>query len=154
MPLAPLPPTDTRPFFRPVAAELVALLRELPPDAWDAPTIAGTWRVRDVVAHLLDVGLRRLSFHRDRHPPPAPDPLPRSDRDFVAFINRLNRQWVEAAYRATSAVKELVHICGAGDSFREPGAKDAVARHACGWLCAHFGVGPEARIPMARAFAA
>ena len=101
MPLAPLPPTDTRPFFRPVAAELVALLRELPPDAWDAPTIAGTWRVRDVVAHLLDVGLRRLSFHRDRHPPPAPDPLPRSDRDFVAFINGLNRQWVEAAARVS-----------------------------------------------------
>jgi len=101
MPLAPLPPTDTRPFFRPVAAELVALLRELPPDAWDVPTIAGTWRVRDVVAHLLDVGLRRLSFHRDRHPPPAPDPLPRSDRDFVAFINRLNRQWVEAAARVS-----------------------------------------------------
>ena len=101
MPLAPLPPTDTRPFFRPVAAELVALLRELPPDAWNAPTIAGAWRVRDVVAHLLDVGLRRLSFHRDRHPPPAPDPLPRSDRDFVAFINGLNRQWVEAAARVS-----------------------------------------------------
>ena len=101
MPLAPLQPTDTRPFFRPVAAELVAMLRELPPDAWNAPTVAGTWRVRDVVAHLLDVGLRRLSFHRDGHAPPAPDTPPRNDREFVAFINGLNRQWVEAAERVS-----------------------------------------------------
>jgi len=99
VPLSPLQPTDTRPFFRPVAAELFALLRALPPDAWDAPTLAGSWRVRDVVAHLLDVGLRRLSFHRDGHTPPAPETPPRGDRDFVAFINGLNRQWVEAAAR-------------------------------------------------------
>jgi len=99
VPLSPLQPTDTRPFFRPVAAELFALLRALPPDAWDAPTLAGSWRVRDVVAHLLDVGLRRLSFHRDGHTPPAPDTPPGGDRDFVAFINGLNRQWVEAAAR-------------------------------------------------------
>jgi hypothetical protein len=46
----PLAPTDTRPFFRPVARELVALLRGLPADAWDKPTVAGTWRVRDAVA--------------------------------------------------------------------------------------------------------
>ena len=101
MSLAPLRSTDTRPFFRPVAAELVALLRELPPDAWQAPTVAGTWRVRDVVAHLLDVGLRRLSFHRDRHSPPAPAVPPRTERDFVAFINGLNREWVDAAARVS-----------------------------------------------------
>ena len=27
--------------------------------------MAGAWRVRDVVAHLLDTALRRLAFHRD-----------------------------------------------------------------------------------------
>ena len=101
MSLAPLQPTDTRPFFRPLAAELVAVLRELPPDAWNAPTVAGTWRVRDVVAHLVDVGLRRLSFHRDGHTPPAPGTPPRNEREFVAFINGLNRQWVEAAERVS-----------------------------------------------------
>ena len=99
MPLAPLEPTDTRAFFRPVAVELDALLRRLPADAWELPTVAGAWRVRDVVAHLLDVGLRRLSFHRDGHAPPAPDPAPRDEREFVAFINGLNRQWVEATAR-------------------------------------------------------
>ena|SRR6187549_582909 len=101
MSLAPLQPIDTRPYFRPVATELVAMLRELPSDAWNAPTVAGRWRVRDVVAHLIDVGLRRLSFHRDGHAPPAPGTPPRTDGEFVAFINGLNRLWVEAAERVS-----------------------------------------------------
>jgi hypothetical protein len=99
MPLAPLPPTDTRRFFRPVASELSVLLRSLPAEAWERPTVARAWRVRDVVAHLVDVSMRRVSWHRDRHTPPAPPQPDPTDRDFVAFINGLNGQWVEAARR-------------------------------------------------------
>jgi mycothiol maleylpyruvate isomerase-like protein len=99
MALTALSPTDTRFFFRPVASELVSLLRSLPTDAWKKSTVAGTWRVRDVVAHLVDVGMRRLSFHRDRHEPPAPAQPPRTEREFVAFINLLNAQWVDLARR-------------------------------------------------------
>lgn len=108
MPLAALPPTDTRRFFRPVAAELTALLHCLPADAWDKPTVAGTWRVRDVVAHLVDVSMRRLSFHRDGHTPPAPTRPLLTERDFVAFINGLNAQWVDAARRISPRV--LTHL--------------------------------------------
>ena len=104
MPLAPLPPTDTRPYFRPVARELVALLRGPRDLAWEKPTVAGAWRVRDLVAHILDGSLRRVSFHRDRHRPPAPEPPPRSDREFVAFINGLNAQWVDASRRFSPRV--------------------------------------------------
>jgi len=99
MPLEQIPPTDTRRFFRPLATELTSLLRTLPPEAWDTPTVAGTWRVRDVIAHLVDVSIRRVSLHRDRHTPPAPPRPPRTEREFVAFINGLNGQWVEAARR-------------------------------------------------------
>ena len=54
-----------------------------------------------------------MSFHRDRHAPPAPDPPPRSDRDFVAFINGLNRQWVEAAARVSPRLLvELTALVG------------------------------------------
>src|SRR6187455_1894676 len=104
MPLVPLPPTDTRSYFRPVAVALVALLRGLPAADWERPTLAGAWHVRDVVAHVLEGTLRRLSFHRDRLTPPAPDPAPRSEREFVAFINGLNRDWVEAARRLSPRV--------------------------------------------------
>jgi len=97
--LTPLPPTDTRVLFRPVSSELVALLRRLPADAWQRPTIAGSWVVRDIVAHLVDLMFRRLSFHRDRMPPPAPRRPINSEKDFVDFINGLNRDFVEATRR-------------------------------------------------------
>ena len=104
MPLQPLVPIDTRAMFRPVSATLVALLRELPPADWDRPTVAGSWLVRDIVAHLLDVTLRRLSFHRDgMTPPPPPVPIT-SERDFVQFINGLNAQWVTSAKRLSPRV--------------------------------------------------
>jgi uncharacterized protein (TIGR03083 family) len=99
MALAPIPPTDTRGLFRPVASELVPLLRSLAPDDWERPTIAGSWLVRDVAAHLLDVTLRRLSFHRDGLIPPPPSRPINSERDFVDFINGLNAKWVNACRR-------------------------------------------------------
>jgi uncharacterized protein (TIGR03083 family) len=99
MPLAALPVVDTRSYFRPVASELVALLGTLAPDDWLRPTVAGSWRVRDVVAHLVDTMCRRLSFHRDGLTPPPPPHAIASEQDFVAFINGLNKQWVDAAER-------------------------------------------------------
>jgi uncharacterized protein (TIGR03083 family) len=99
MPLVALVPIDTRAMFRPVSTALVALLRGLQDADWNRPTVAGSWIVRDVVAHLIDSRFRRLSFHRDRmSPPPPPAPI-HSERDFVAFINTLNAQWVDAARR-------------------------------------------------------
>jgi uncharacterized protein (TIGR03083 family) len=104
VPLAPLAPVDTRAFFRPVSASLVALLRRLPDEVWERPTVAGTWVVRDVAAHLLDSTLRRLSFHRDgMKPPPFARPIP-SERDFVDAINDLNALWVKAAKRLSPRV--------------------------------------------------
>jgi uncharacterized protein (TIGR03083 family) len=95
---------DTRHMFRPVSGALVSLLRALPAEAWNAPTIAGSWVVRDVVAHLLDTTLRRLAFHRDAMPPPSPTRELESERDFVAFINDLNAQWVTASKRLSPRV--------------------------------------------------
>jgi uncharacterized protein (TIGR03083 family) len=135
MPLVPLPPTDTRPYFRPVARALVALLRGLPADAWERPTVAGAWRVRDVVAHVLDGALRRVSFHRDRQPPPAPKTTPRTEREFVAFINGLNGQWVEAAGRMSPRVlTDVYELAGAAlADFVESLPGDAPALFPVSW---------------------
>jgi len=104
MPLATIQPTDTRALFRPVASELVTLLRTLKPADWERPTIAGSWVVRDVVAHLIDVTCRRLSFHRDQLvPPPPPRPIT-SEREFVDFINGLNAEWVGASKRLSPRI--------------------------------------------------
>ena len=72
MPLSPTMPIDTRHLFRPVSSDLVRLLRSLDAHAWQRPTMAGHWVVRDIVAHLVDLTFRRLSFHRDRLIPPPP----------------------------------------------------------------------------------
>ena len=104
MPLAPLAIVDTRDMFRPVSASLAGLLRRLAADDWQRPTVAGAWRVRDVVAHMLDTTLRRLSFQRDGLTPPPPSQPIASERDFVAFINGLNGSWVAAAQRLSPRV--------------------------------------------------
>jgi uncharacterized protein (TIGR03083 family) len=104
MPLTPPLAVDTRPYFRPVASELVTLLRGLAPDDWHRPTIAGAWRVRDVVAHLVDTRCRRLSFQRDGLTPPPPPQAITSEHDFVAFINSLNKQWVDLSQRLSPRV--------------------------------------------------
>lgn len=99
-----LPPTLTAHLFRPLHAELVGVLRTIDGEQWLAPTLARRWRVRDVVAHILDGDLRRLSFHRDLHPvPPAPGPL-QSRQDLVAFLNDLNHEWVSASQRLSPTV--------------------------------------------------
>src|SRR5262245_1551950 len=100
----PLPLVDTRFLFRPLVADIVSLLRRLEADEWDRRTLAGSWRVRDVAAHLADTALRRLSYQRDgRLPAPLP-PSAKTERGFVAAINELNAIWIRAADRLSPRV--------------------------------------------------
>ena len=46
-------------------ADLLALLTDLEPRQWDAPTLCAGWRVRDVVAHMISYeGLRGRELFR------------------------------------------------------------------------------------------
>lgn len=96
--LQPLTPIYTAPLLRPLLAELLDLLRRLAPAQWDAPTVAGEWRVRDVAAHLLDGELRKIAAYRDGHLPPPESPI-RSDRDLARLVNNLNAEGVAWARR-------------------------------------------------------
>lgn len=87
------------PLLRRVDAKLIELMRELRPEEWDLQTLAPAWRVRDVVAHLLDTPLRKLSLVRDHCF--VENPQIQSDQDLIDFINRLNREGV-AVYRRLS----------------------------------------------------
>lgn len=101
--MRPLAPIYTTHLLAPIHEELVTLLRSLSPPQWLYPTSAGQWRVRDVVAHLLDGDLRRLSYHRDALPPPALVAL-RGYDDVLAYLNGLNDTWVAAADRLSPRV--------------------------------------------------
>ncbi len=95
---------DSRALFRPLALEFGRLLEGLDAGDWTRPTVAPGWRVRDVVAHLTDTMLRRLSAQRDgNHPPPPAAPLT-TDAALVAFINELNATWVAASQRLSPRV--------------------------------------------------
>ena len=83
MPLKPPAPRYVADLFAPLHRELIALLRELTPEQWERPTVAGAWRVRDVAAHMLDGMLRKLSRGSS-----AQRPL--SYEEVVALINELN----------------------------------------------------------------
>jgi len=135
MPLAPPPIVDTRAFFRPVSAALVDLLRGQPPEAFGRATIAGAWTVRDVLAHLVDLTLRRVSFQRDGlAPPPPPFPI-HSERDFVRFINGLNGDWVAATRRLSPQVLVELFELASGDlaAFVEARPIEAPALFGVSW---------------------
>jgi uncharacterized protein (TIGR03083 family) len=102
MGLRPVGPVYLLELFPPLHRELMALLRGLAPGDWARPTACAGWSVKDIAAHLLDTGLRRLSFGRDRFTPPAPGIA--SYADLVAYLNRLNAEWVTATRRLSPEV--------------------------------------------------
>lgn len=107
-----LSPIDTAPLFSGLHARLMSVLRELDPGAWNRPTVAGSWLVRDVVAHVIDVQLRRLSLHRDGYAP-GPDGDPSRYEALVAYLNDLNASWVGALRRISSSLLlDLLDVVG------------------------------------------
>jgi uncharacterized protein (TIGR03083 family) len=96
--LTPVRPVYLVERFPPLHAELMSLLRGLSPEDWSRPTVAPLWNVKDIAAHLLDTGLRRLSFGRDSYAAPPDQPIA-SYADLVAYLNRLNAEWTQAARR-------------------------------------------------------
>jgi uncharacterized protein (TIGR03083 family) len=102
-PLMPVTPVFLVDLFPQLHAELMSLLRSLRREDWGQPTACALWSVKDVVAHLLDSALRRLSFGRDRMEP-VPDQAITSYGDLVGYLNRLNAEWVRAAERLSPQV--------------------------------------------------
>lgn len=101
--MAQLGPIFVVDLFPKLDARLIELLRSLSPADWERQTIAPLWRVKDVAAHLLDTNLRRLSIVRDRFFGERPEDAA-SWEALVAFLNRLNDDWVEAFKRVSPPV--------------------------------------------------
>jgi uncharacterized protein (TIGR03083 family) len=80
------------------------LLRSLAREDWLRPTLAREWTVREIVAHILDGQVRRLSFQRDHHPMTPPGRLVAGYSDLVKFLNELNADWIRAARRMSPQV--------------------------------------------------
>lgn len=88
------------------------MLRRLTAEQWELPTVAPTWRVRDVVAHLLGGDLGKLSVYRDGFLPAPTTPIA-SYGDILALINERNAAWVDACRPLSTAVLlELIEQTG------------------------------------------
>ena len=85
--------------FCQIHGELLSLLKSLSDDDWSNPTAARQWTVKDIVAHLLDGDVRRLSYQRDKAPMVPPGAPIENYRDLVDFLNQLNADWIRAARR-------------------------------------------------------
>jgi uncharacterized protein (TIGR03083 family) len=103
MALTPVTPVVLVDLFPGLHSELMSVLRSMRPDDWDRPTTCALWSVRDIVAHLLDGALRRLSFGRDGLKPAPEQPIA-TYAELVAYLNRLNAEWVAAARRLSPAI--------------------------------------------------
>lgn len=112
--MKPVEPIFVADLFGEIHEELLALLRDLSAEDWYKPTVAGNWQVRDIVAHLLDSDIRRLSFQRDNAPMVPPDKPIESYADLVGFLNQLNADWVKATKRISPQLLiEFLSITGA-----------------------------------------
>lgn len=69
---------------------------------WEKQTISPKWKVKDVVAHLLDTALRGVSIGRDGCL--LETPKINSSSELGAYINRLNQEGVSLYRRLSPAV--------------------------------------------------
>lgn len=97
--MKPLPELDAVPIFEETQYELISLLKSLSPEEWEYSTTSSKWKVKDVVAHLFDGDLRRLSLHRDKHKLPDPSDPINDYESLVDFLNELNNTWIRASKR-------------------------------------------------------
>jgi uncharacterized protein (TIGR03083 family) len=97
--------------FAALRTQLLGVLAGLSAEDWTKPTVAPAWSVKDVAAHLLggDVGI--LSRKRDGFWPPGA--VFQTYAELVELVNRLNRDWVQAARRMSPRlVCELLGFTG------------------------------------------
>ncbi|MDO7875556.1 maleylpyruvate isomerase N-terminal domain-containing protein [Hymenobacter sp. ASUV-10] len=98
-----LPAIDVLPLFPVLDRKLITLLQSLTPADWQRLTLARRWTVKDIAAHLLDGNLRTLSMLRDGYFGEASGAINSYD-DLLAFLNRLNAEWVTAMRRLSPVV--------------------------------------------------
>ena len=90
--LRSLPPIFTSQLYAPLEAKLIELLRGLSQEDWEKQTLAPKWKVKDVVAHLLDTQVRKLAAARHGYKLENSKKL--SSEKLVSLINTLNAEGV------------------------------------------------------------
>jgi hypothetical protein len=90
---------EVRHLFEELYSELIEILQKLSADEWNYPTSNSKWCVRDIVAHLIDTDLRRLSYQRDHMRPPEPSKKIENTTHLIEYLNYLNNSWIDVSKR-------------------------------------------------------
>ncbi|MEJ2710899.1 MAG: maleylpyruvate isomerase family mycothiol-dependent enzyme [Anaerolineales bacterium] len=143
--MQPVQPILIADLFLPLHEALVELLSGLDPEDWYRPTVAPEWTVKDLVAHLLDTDVRRLSYLRDGLGARQPSQPIQDYQALLEHINQLNRQWVLAAKRISPRLlldflsltgPQVAEVFGSLDPFAKASAAVAWAgeRESLNWF--------------------
>ena len=99
-----LPPLYVADLFPDLSKRLVELLWSLTADDWQRPTSSSRRTVKDIVSHLLDGSLRRLSLQRDGYASPDENSRLQPDEPLLQLLTRLNADWERATRRLSPTV--------------------------------------------------
>ena len=95
---------EVRHLFPELYSELIELLQNLSADEWNYSTSSSKWSVKDIVAHLIDTDLRRISYQRDHLIPPTSNKRVNDFNNIVEYLNYLNNTWIDASKRLSPAI--------------------------------------------------
>lgn len=93
---------DVLPLFPQLDSSLIEVLSGLSPKQWNNDTICKKWRVKDIVAHLLDGAIRRLSIGRDGYKMAVAEI--NNQAELLDYLNNLNAGWLSAFERVSPMI--------------------------------------------------
>lgn len=95
---------ETLKLFPELTSELVELLKSISYKEWNKPSPIKERTVKDLVSHLIDSSLRRLSLQRDAHASIAVKANIETYTDLVDHIQKLNREWMDITDRLSPRI--------------------------------------------------
>ncbi len=100
---------ETLKLFEGLKDELIELLKGLNIEDWKKNTCIKDRDVKDLVSHIIDTSVRRVSIGRDKHFSDVPKDF--SHEGLISFIQNLNKTWIEATKRISPRILiELLKI--------------------------------------------
>ncbi|MGD8780756.1 MAG: maleylpyruvate isomerase N-terminal domain-containing protein [Ignavibacteria bacterium] len=95
---------ETLHLFPRLTEELLKLLQGLDTSDWLKPSPIKGRTVKDLVSHIIDGSLRKISMQRDNFVDNTNIPKINSYEDLVNHIQKLNRDWIEVSRRLSPAL--------------------------------------------------
>lgn len=95
---------ETLELYPKLSVKLLQLLRNLSTTEWDTPSPIPGRKAKDLVSHLTDSSLRRLSIQRDKYQSTSVKVDISSYEDLVNYIQTLNKEWMHATERVSPKI--------------------------------------------------